>query len=302
MAIYFASGSKFNPPKADVEVPAIKSITGTLSSFDVREGRSFSGKWLVIKVKKDDELFSVYFDYDRIVDADILVLQKLNGRIVTLTCEQSSPLINSISVESEGSIRERLLEAVASGNIHMDDLPALLEFANGKDELFEKWKLFKQELDIVGLEKKKDEIFNSISDCQRAIDKYTVQLSELKKIYDSVYKERQRVLSELQSDIYFLQGENGLVGTKYNSVYASENDNIVSIDTGGYTKLIASFAKFKTAKDVYVICDGKFHRIHHAYLEEKGRAFLIGESKQYASANPEKLRQIIDEIHDLFWG
>lgn len=301
MVNYFANGSQFRPPKSDADAPVLESITGTLVSWDTRAGNSSSGKWLVIRIEKEDDYINCFFDVDSFVDADYDMLDGLKNRTVTISSAKSSPVINTINVKSEGGIRERLLEGVAAGRVNADDLPALLEFANGNDEMFEKWNLFKKQLEADGLEKMKEDVDNKVSDCQNDIDRKRGELSKLCDIKESVATEKNRVLAELQSDLTFLQGEKWLESNRYSTSFGPGSENLVEIGVG-YHGITEAFAKFKTQKGVYVICDGKIHLIHHAYLEEKGRAFLIGESKEYLRTKPEKVRQIIDDIHEVIYG
>lgn len=99
----------------------------------------------------------------------------------------------------------------------------------------------------------------------------------------------------------FLQGEDYLHGTYNNISLGVESDNIVRIDNG-YKKLIEAFENFKTMKEVYVICENKIHKIHHAYLEEKGRAFLLGSSKEYLKNKPAEAKKLVDRIiHALYF-
>ena len=301
MANYFANGSRFRPPKSNAGEPVLESITGTLVSWDTRSGNSNSGKWLVIRINKDGNLINCFFDADSFVEADYDILEGLKNRTVTLSSDNGTPVINSINVKSDGSIRERLLEGVAAGRVNMDDLPALLEFAKGNDELYEKWNLFKKQIEVDGLERRKENITHWYSDYQKEIDDENEELRKLEEILKSVVSEKKRVLSELESGLALLQGEEQIEGNQYSFSVGRENENFIYIGTG-YHAITDAFEKFKTQKGVYVVCEGKIHLIHHAYLEEKGRAFLIGESKEYMRTKPEKVKEIIDEIYEVQYG
>lgn len=301
MANYFANGSRFRPHKNDADAPVLESITGTLVSWDTRHGNSSSGKWLVIRIKKDDDYINCFFDTDSFIDADYDLLDRLKNRTITVSSEKSSPVINSINVKSEGSIRERLLEGVAAGRVNKDDLPALLEFAKGNNELFEKWNLFQKQLETENLEKRKEDFAILASDYQEAIEEDNQKISKLKEILKSVESELERVFAEIQSDLVFLQGDDWPEGFHHYLPHLPTSKNLIRIGER-YHQIADAFDKFKTQKGVYVICDGKIHLINYAYLEEKGRAFLIGESKEYLRTKPEKVRQIVDDIYEVLFG
>lgn len=83
------------------------------------------------------------------------------------------------------------------------------------------------------------------------------------------------MLGELYTTLTFLQGENSLEASRIRFASAYKSDNIIPVGES-YSALMDAFQKFKTKKGVYVVCEDKIHLIHSAYIENVGRAFLIG--------------------------
>ena len=293
--LYFANRNRFNPPKGEKELPVLNAITGTLVSFDTRPGNNSAGFWFVFRMKKDEDYINVYFSLDEIDEADLSQYAFLRDRTVTLRSNNEKPFIDLVDVESEGSIRAELLKGVAAGTIQKEDLPALLEFAKGNDELNEKWSLFKQEIDNEGLAKIKENIIRRTADEQEAIDREKAKLEQLQEIYQDVIEEKNAVLMEMNAALMLLQGDESLHGSHTSVSFGPGSNSLVRIDNG-YNKLMDAFQKFKTMKGIYVICDDKIHRIHHAYLEERGRAFLLGSSSEYLKRKPEEVKKLVDRV------
>lgn len=301
MPNYFANNNRFRPPKREKDLPVLDSITGTLEDWDVRPGNNESGSWFVFRIKKGDDHVNAFFRPDFVDDRDLSRLVSLVGNVITLRSYNDKPILDVIDVEPEESIRAKLLDGVLAGTIKEEDLPALLEFAKGKNDLFEKWKLFKQQIDNDGLLKTRENLEQQNAREQVAIKRESDKLYQLNEIYSTVTQEKERVLKELRTEIIFLQGEDGLEGTDGSLSYSFTSDSIVRIGHG-YRNLMEAFEKIKTKNGVYVICDGRIHKIHHAYLEEKGRAFLIGSSKEYLRTKPEEVKKLVDQIHQILFG
>ena len=153
---YFANGSRFNPPKR-AALPILYEITGKL--IDARpKPRNNDDYWLIIQLMTDDDLVSVYFAQKVVLATDVDLLNSLYGRVVTLRSKSGNPEISTISVKSEESLRSRLLDGVIANQYKMEDLPALIAFSRGDDSMFEKWQLFKQQIDQEGVAKAKEEL------------------------------------------------------------------------------------------------------------------------------------------------
>ena len=301
MPNYFAHGNKFFPPKGEKDRTSLESVSGFLISCDTRPGNNTSGYWFVFRLKKNDDYYNIFFEPSNIDDADLDRYITLRGKSVTIRSSNEKPIIGVVDIESEDSLRATLLKGVASGNVQAEDLPALLDFSKGKDGQFEKWLLFKQQVENDGLSKTKETIAQKAREEQKSIDREKAELDRLLELYQSVSEEKNKVLQMLVSEIVFLQGEDGLEGTNSMTYYGDNADNLVRIDHG-YQNLMEAFERFKTRKGVYVICDGHIHLIHHAYLEDKGRAFLIGSSKEYLKTKPEEVKKLVDKIYQALHG
>ena len=164
MPKYFANKNQFTPSKTDMEngLQPLDSITGTLVTINIRPGNSNSGFWLVFRVKKDYGYTDVFFDAICAGESEIDRYEFFRGKAVTIKSVNESPSIETVGTESAESVRASLLKGVAAGNIQTDDLPALLEVAKGKDVPFEKWSLFKQQIENEGLAKVKEELATSV--------------------------------------------------------------------------------------------------------------------------------------------
>lgn len=301
MPKYFANKNQFTPSKTDMEngLQPLDSITGTLVTINIRPGNSNSGFWLVFRVKKDYGYTDVFFDAICAGESEIDRYEFFRGKAVTIKSVNESPSIETVGTESAESVRASLLKGVAAGNIQTDDLPALLEVAKGKDVPFEKWSLFKQQIENEGLAKVKEELAKDADKYTAVIEEEKAQVSQLKQLLSEVDAEKEKMFEELFSALMFLQGEEYLKGTGLGISSDSRPENLVSIGNG-YTGLIASFEKFKTKKGVYVVCEDKVFLIHDAYLEKGGRAFLLGASKEFSRSKAEEVRQLIDRLLSFY--
>ena len=291
---YFASGNIFRPHK-DTGLPILDSISGTLDYFDFRTGKSASGRWFVLRITNDENSYNAFFDAEYIGRDDIDLLESLRSRVIRLGCQRGIPVINVISAQYEGDLRAELLKAVAAGKIAQEDLPALLEFSKGNDEKFALWNLFKMKIGNDDLEKVKNDLELDIESMKTMVERLTAQRDRLYDIYQEVINDMNAKLEELNSALIFLHGEESLHGTAFMS-YGNHTDNLIPVNDG-YCNLLEAFEKFKTRKGVFVICGNTIHKIHHAYLEDKGRAYLLGSSREFRTSKPEKIQGIIDEIH-----
>lgn len=297
MPKFFANKNQFTPSKTDLEngLQPLDAITGSLVSSDIRRGNCSSGFWLVFKVKKDYGYIDVFFDALSIGESEIARFDIYRGKIVTIKSVNESPSIELAAAESEESVRASLLKGIAAGNIQTDDLPLLLEVAKGKDVPFEKWDLFKRQIENEGLEKVKEELDKEAEVSQKEIEKKEARLSRLKELRSEVDAEEEKMLGEVYSALMFLQGGEDLAGSHFCFSSVNSSENLVHVGNG-YNGLMASFEKFKTKKGVYVVCEDKIYIVHDAYLEKGGRAFLLGAPKEFSRAKTEEIRQLIDRF------
>lgn len=301
MPKFFANKNQFTPSKTDLEngLQPLDAITGSLVSSDIRRGNCSSGFWLVFKVKKDYGYIDVFFDALSIGESEIARFDIYRGKIVTIKSVNESPSIELAAAESEETIRSSLLKGVAAGNIKMEDLPILLDVAKGKVVPFEKWDLFKKQIENEGFEKTKEKINEDAEAIRKEIERKEAQLSRVKALLCEVDAEKDKVLGELYSTLTFLQGENSLESGRIRFAAAYRSDNIIPVGES-YCALMDAFEKFRTKKGVYVVCEDKIHLIHSAYIENGGRAFLIGTSKEYLRTKPEEVRKLTDKFLALF--
>ena len=295
---YFANGSRFNPPKR-AELPILYEITGKL--IDARpKPRNNDDYWLIIQLMTDDDLVSVYFAQTAVLATDVDLLNSLYGRVVTLRSKSGNPEISTISVKSEESLRSRLLDGVISGQYKMEDLPALIAFSKGDDSMFEKWQLFKQQINQEGVAKAKEEFSQKNAKLQGAIDRELGKWHELNAIHQEVFEKQQELLRELEDALVLMQGEDYPQGTDRSGLNGVGTENLVSIDTG-YNNLLDAIEKFRPQKGIFVLCGDEIHKIHHAYVEEKGRVFLLGSALEFNRRGREASREIVDRILHLLY-
>lgn len=297
MPNYFANGNRFRPPKKETGLPTLESITGVLDYFDIRPGNNPSGSWFVIRLLADDDSFNAFFKPDCISEEDIDLLESLRSRVIRLGCRRGVPVINVISVKYEGDLRAELLKGVAAGTIDKEDLPVLLEYAKGNDDLFALWNIFKKKNANDDMEKVRDGLEKDIERTQAEIERLTAKRDHISGIYLDTMEEVEKMLAQITSALIFLQGEDGLNGTKH-TFFTRHSDNLVPV-YDGYHNLLDAFEQFKTRKGIFVLCGNSIHKIHHAFLEDKGRAFLLGSSTEFLRSKPEKVKAIIDEIYGL---
>ena len=296
---YFANGGRrFNPPKGS-NLPVLYEITGTL--IDARsKPRNNDDYWLIIQLMTHDDLISVYFAQKAVLATDVALLNSLYGRVVTLRSKSGNPEINTISVKSEESLRSRLLDGVITGQYKMEDLPALLAFDNGDDSMFEEWQLFKQQISQEGVAKAKEELSQKNTKLQSAIDREWEKWYELNALHQEVFEKQQELLRELEDALVLMQGEDYPQGTSRSGLNGVGTENLVSINTG-YNNLLDAIEKFKPQKGIFVICGDEIHKIHHAYIEGKGRVFLLGSAQEFNRRGREASREIVDRILHLLY-
>ena len=286
------------PPGARTP-PILYEITGKL--IDARpKPRNNDDYWLIIQLMTDDDLVSVYFAQKAVLATDVDLLNSLYGRVVTLRSKSGNPEISTISVKSEESLRSRLLDGVIANQYKMEDLPALIAFSRGDDSMFEKWQLFKQQIDQEGVAKAKEELGEKNTKLQGAIDREWGKWYELNAIHQEVFEKQQELLRELEDALVLMQGEDHPQGTGRSGLNGVGTENLVSIDTG-YNNLLDAIEKFRPQKGIFVICGDEIHKIHHAYLEDKGRVFLLGSAQEFNRRGREASREIVDRILHLLY-
>ena len=299
-ATYFANGGRrFNPPKGS-NLPALCEISGALLDARSKPRKQIKGYWLVVRLMSRDDVISVYFSQENVLSRDLDILNSLHGRTVTIRNSNGTPEIGTIEVKSEESIRARLLDGVIAGQYKMEDLPALIAFSKGDDSMFEKWQLFKQQITQEGVAKAKEELSEKNTKLQGAIDREWEKWSELNAIHQEVFEKQQELLRELEDALVLMQGEDYPQGTDRSGLNGVGTENLVSIDTG-YNNLLDAIEKFRPQKGIFVLCGDEIHKIHHAYIEEKGRVFLLGSAQEFNRRGREASREIVDRILHLLY-
>lgn len=301
MPNYFANNNHFVPHKNNPDLPVIDSVTGLLISCDTKSGNNSSGSWVVVRLRIDNDYTNLFFDSSNIDPQthDYLFLF-LNKRI-NVQCSKGKPIISVVEgADSEMTIRAELLKGVASGNIKMDELPALMEFLKGEDKLFEQWMLFRKKIENDGLAKVLEELTEMASKLQNSISQEKNKLKEMEDVHEVVKRERDALLKELNSSLMILQGENSLQGSHFDSIFAHHSDELIPIENS-YHGLIDSLQKAGSCKGIFVICGNTIHKIHHLFLESKGRAYLLGTEQEFNKTNPQKVKEIIDRIREILF-
>jgi len=299
-ATYFADGGRgFNPLK-ESNLLALHEISGTLLDAHTKPRQHNKGYWLVVRLMSRDVVISVYFSQENVLSRDIDILNSLRGRAVTIRNNGGAPEVGTIEVKSEESIRTRLLDGVIAGRYKMEDLPALIAFSKGDDSMFEKWQLFKQQIDQEGVAKAKEKLSQKNTKLQSAIDREWEKWNELNAIHQEVFEKQQELLRELEDALVLMQGEDYPQGTGRSGLNGVGTENLVSIDTG-YNNLLDAIEKFRPQRGIFVICGDEIHKIHHAYLENKGRVFLLGSAQEFNRRGREASREIVDRILHLLY-
>lgn len=293
---YFAGENTFSN-KNDSTLPECESLTGIFISSVMKSGNSPSGYWRIFKLKANEDVVNIFFNWDKIKMVDQDWLDSLSGKSVTVRCNNGTPSINANSLETECDIRTKLLKGVVAGTVKMEDLPALLEFAKGNDSLFAEWMLFKQKIKNKGLETIKGEIAEETKSVQYSLDEARSNLEKVKNLNRDIKEEKVVLLKESYSDLLLLQGEEVLEGTT-GSCAMPLSENLIPI-ADGYNTLMEAMTKLKTRKGIFVICNNSLHKIHYAYLENKGRAYLIGSTRESKIKKDENIMQLIDRFFDL---
>ena len=111
---------------------------------------------------------------------------------------------------------------------------------------------------------------------------------------------RSELLRELEDALVLMQGEDHPQGTGRSGLNGVGTENLVSIDTG-YNNLLDAIEKFRPQRGIFVICGDEIHKIHHAYIEEKGRVFLLGSTQEFNRRGREASREIVDRILHLLY-
>ena len=288
MITYFANnGNVFSPSKEDTNSPRRDTLSGKLEACNISQGNSMSGYWLIFWLRCGNETIKVFFDYNKAGnDVDLASYQLLVDHEIKLGNLGGKPVIEDVIDVTVASVRTILLHGVAWGHITMNDLPVLMDFFEGKHVDIEMWNTFKGLADIEGLEAVKKTIQEKKEMLETEIKEIDDDLKVLNTVYNRLEKEISKERASIEEAIVFLQGEDSDT-----SHLDSENMVLVS---EGYGNLMDAMQKFKSRKGIYVLCRGELHRIHHAFLEEKGRVFLLGSSREYHGITPEALNEIIN--------
>lgn len=296
MPNYFANWNSFVPHKKETDLPKLDVIRGMLESCETRNGNNSSGCWVVVRLKRENEFINVFFNSERVDKEIFRRLNSLKGTVISLRSENEKPVI--ADTEDVESIQTTLVKAVAAGNLKMEDLPALLEFSKGNDLLYEKWQLFKRQLEYEGLAKTMEEVSQRTVELKSAIDQETDKLVKLKDIYKEVSQKRRELIRELDEALTFMQGEDYPHGSGRSGMNGYGAENLVMIKAG-YHNLLEAIERFRPQKGIFVICGNKLHKIHHAYLEDKGRVFLLGSAQEFNRHGGDESHKIVDRILPL---
>ena len=299
MLNYFANNNHFAPHKNNPDIPVIDSMTGVLISCETKPGKNSSGSWIVVRLRIDNDYANLYFDSSNIEPQTLDNIVYFHNRRINVQCSKGKPIIAVVEdADSEMTIRAELLKGVASGNIKTDELPALMGFLKGEYDLFEQWMLFKKKIENDNLAKVQEDLTGEASKLQDSISQVKNELKEMEDVHEVVKRERDALLKELNSTLMILQGEDSLQGSHFNSIAAHYSDELVSVENS-YHGLIDSLQKAGSRKGIYVICGNTIHRIHHLFLESKGRAYLLGTEQEFNKTNPKKVKEIIDKISEM---
>lgn len=158
----------------------------------------------------------------------------------------------------------------------------------------------KQQIDQEGVAKAKEELGEKNTKLQGAIDREWGKWYELNAIHQEVFEKQQELLRELEDALVLMQGEDHPQGTGRSGLNGVGTENLVSIDTG-YNNLLDAIEKFRPQRGIFVICGDEIHKIHHAYLEDKGRVFLLGSAQEFNRRGREASREIVDRILHLLY-
>ncbi len=301
MGTYFARGNYFIPPKSDVNHLKLQELSGVLVHIDTRPGKSPSGQWIVIRINTRNDIINVFLDPKETTPDIFAIGHVLLGRTITLQCKEGVVSLLPSAELSEMSVRADLIKGVSLGNLKSEDLPALIEFSKGDDKQFKQWLLFKQHLENEGLAKVEKKLEDTNSELQEHIELERRKMKKLEEEYDVVIKEKQALLSELYTALMLLNGEERLNGFGCATVFGLDTEELVPIKNG-YQGLVAALQKAGTREGLYVICKNTIHQIHHIFLENKGRAYLLGTEKEILKTKPEKVKEIIDRIKSIDLG
>lgn len=296
--IYFANGNLFNPQKRNGS--SISHFWGKLLSVQENRGNNALGRWLIFKFREKKWDIRFYFESDLNPDS----FDKYLNNNVLLWSENGSPCLRYQNAYTPDEIRSMLIQAVVFGHIPYEDMPAIFEFYQGNDELFEKWQIFKdkyktkEELDEV--KKENEEIKQQVDEIRQSLSVQKENLNSLKRSEREINQLKEEQFRRIMTSLLLLQGEEYVVGESNRSMMYPPTENLIRIG-GGYNRLIDAFERLRPQKGVYVIADSKIHKIHSAYVEEKGRAFLLGSSQEFLKTKPERVKQIVDEVAEAMY-
>lgn len=296
MAKYFANGNRLRPPKWEDAGAPKDEVVGVFNGWSRRNSSKLYSDWFVVKVTTDDGLTEVYFKDSGIRFLPDRYLDSLIGKRVRVSSEYDVPVLEAIGVTSENEIRESLLKGVLEGRIDREDLPALVQFAKGDDSGFERWRLFLEENQNKELGDTKEKILREHDSLVSYIDSIKKKIERLDGLYKEVSDESRKIERDLDAKLVLLKGDCSLEG-----LYPCSSERLVWIRKG-YQNLSEAVEKFRTRDGIYVLCDGKVHLIEYAYFDDQNRAFLIGKSREYLRAQPEKMKFLISSIQSAIRG
>ena len=295
--VYFANGNTFRPSYWETNPRMLDYITGVLVTCTQRTD---SEVWYVAELIDDGERTFVYFDSE-IDTSDYERLLSFTGKAIKLYCIGGKPLISLIGTDAEGIIRANLLRGVAEGQISKEDLPALFDFYRGNYDRFPKWTIFKKQLNNEELIKVEEDLNRQNENLKKDIEAKEKENNQLYEFLEEIEKHKKEFLRQIEGCLLLLQGEEYIEGNQYLTSFGPTPDNIITIGSG-YKRLKEAIEKFRIMKGVYAIVDDKILKVHHVFLEPKGRAFLLGSSTTILRTKPDKLKELIGDIHRAVYG
>jgi len=300
MISYFAKWNVFTTDLKGVK-SVIEHFRGTLNFIEKRQKKSKPGEWVVFAMVKNREIYWFYFDAENISDDEYEHYQDFVGTRVILASYMSSPVIIPAYYHTEEDLRNDLVDGVADGTVKIDDLPALIEFERGNDELFSKWQLFKLQNETEDLEKLRDDLRQKKEDYERDIEDLNAHLKKSNEMKIELEKEEERVLGEIFEILTFLQGEEYLEGENERPLmYPLETKKLIPLPNG-YNSLMDVLGQINCkGLCLMAIAAGELHKIHHLYQhDEKGPVILMGSAKEFMKNKPEKVKEMVDKASEL---
>lgn len=299
--LYFAKRSHFasRRPGGEYRYSVLDCVKGVLEGADVRRGRSATGLWLVFTLDgADGERYQLFFETSGYEPAGLAAQMRGElGRRVMVGVRDGVPVVTRLEVEDGGAVRGKILDGLVAGLYDVDDLPALAAFSLGDDSLFGKWKLFRKEMESEGPAEYCRKLEERLEQRQERISALEKKNDELSALCAELESRRLDFLKRISDALTLLQGDEYLQGDETGSFGVCHSENCFFLEDSSYGKLAEAVEMLRPRKGIYVVCGDGVHRIHHAYIEDKGRVLLLGSSKPARRDAPEELREFVDRFY-----